>query len=201
MSSASSKLLDSRKFCMLMDVLARTWASKKATDEDKEMRLDAILPFIRQDLEEQTISGILGKAAGQKIREIEASAMAGHELDDDDEPAHAPGAAPTLSSKDYLAQQIAARGSATGSLNAAADIVEAAIKANKWGPSGDMQVNIPKGLVVAGLEACLKARRIPFTSLLVSLPPKQTKIDINSKSAQSGSAGEKTAGWVAVVTK
>lgn len=39
-------LMDSRKFCLLMDDLARTWKDKKAKDEDKEMRLDAVLALV-----------------------------------------------------------------------------------------------------------------------------------------------------------
>lgn len=37
-------LMDSRKFCMAMDDLVRTW--KKGTDQDKELRLDAVLALV-----------------------------------------------------------------------------------------------------------------------------------------------------------
>jgi hypothetical protein len=38
--------MDSRRFCLLMDDLARTWRDKKAKDEDKEFRLAALMLFI-----------------------------------------------------------------------------------------------------------------------------------------------------------
>lgn len=51
----SDKLLDSRRFCLLMDDLARTWRDKKAKDEDKAYRLQAVLDFLG---EQNTICSI-----------------------------------------------------------------------------------------------------------------------------------------------
>lgn len=42
----ASQLMDSRRFCLLMDDLAGTWNKRRATDEDKEFRLQAVLDFI-----------------------------------------------------------------------------------------------------------------------------------------------------------
>ena len=42
----AKSLMDSRKFCLLMDDLAGTWAKKRAPEEDKEYRLQAVLDFL-----------------------------------------------------------------------------------------------------------------------------------------------------------
>lgn len=42
----AKQAMDSRRFCLLMDDLARTWRDKKAKDEDKEFRLTALMLFI-----------------------------------------------------------------------------------------------------------------------------------------------------------
>ena len=42
-------LMDSRRFCTLMDDLATTWKKRGATDEDREFRLEAVLAFLRAD--------------------------------------------------------------------------------------------------------------------------------------------------------
>lgn len=39
----AKQLMDSRRFCLLMDDLAATWSKKRASDEDKEFRLQAVL--------------------------------------------------------------------------------------------------------------------------------------------------------------
>ena len=101
----------------------------------------------------------------------------------------------------YLEARRAERKDPHASLKAAADLVQEAIKAGRWGADGSMMVNIPRTYVVAGLEAILKERRVPFSSLTVSLPPKQQKIDINSASAKSGAIGERTDGWAVILTK
>lgn len=45
--------LDSRKFCMLMDDLARTWRDKKATEQDKEFRLTALFLWLEEQEADQ----------------------------------------------------------------------------------------------------------------------------------------------------
>ncbi len=39
----AKSLLDSRKFCLLATDFAKTWLDKKASEDDKEMRLEAVL--------------------------------------------------------------------------------------------------------------------------------------------------------------
>ncbi len=45
----AKSLLDSRKFCLLATDFAKTWLDKKASEDDKEMRLEAVLGMIRPD--------------------------------------------------------------------------------------------------------------------------------------------------------
>lgn len=42
----AKQAMDSRRFCMLMDDLCATWNKRKASDEDKEFRLAAVLDFV-----------------------------------------------------------------------------------------------------------------------------------------------------------
>ena len=42
----AKSLMDSRKFCLLMDNLAGTWAKKRAPEADKEDQLQAVLDFL-----------------------------------------------------------------------------------------------------------------------------------------------------------
>lgn len=110
----------------------------------------------------------------------------------------------------YLEQQRALRPDPIASLKQAADIVEAAIKENRWDGQGQMQVLLPKRMVVSGLEAILKDRRVPFTKLIVSLPPKNVEISaktfqglhpVADENRMRGAQGEKTAGWAVLVMK
>ncbi len=45
----AKQLLDSRKFCLLMDDLATTWKKRGSTEEDKEYRLAQIIEFLGGD--------------------------------------------------------------------------------------------------------------------------------------------------------
>ena len=110
----------------------------------------------------------------------------------------------------YLESQRALRPDPIASLKQAADIVEAAIKENRWDGQGQMQVLLPKRMVVSGLEAILKDRRVPFTKLIVSLPPKNAEISAKTfqglhpgadENRMRGAQGEKTAGWSVLVMK
>lgn len=42
----AKQLLDSRKFCLLATDFAKTWLDKKASEDDKEMRLEAVLTLL-----------------------------------------------------------------------------------------------------------------------------------------------------------
>lgn len=42
----AKELMDSRRFCLLMDDLAKTWKKRDASDEDKEYRLNAVIEFV-----------------------------------------------------------------------------------------------------------------------------------------------------------
>lgn len=51
----AKQAMDSRRFCLLMDDMARTWRDKKASDEDKEFRLAALLLFFEEkEADEET---------------------------------------------------------------------------------------------------------------------------------------------------
>ncbi|MDE2102488.1 MAG: hypothetical protein KGL39_34900 [Patescibacteria group bacterium] len=122
---------------------------------------------------------------------------------DPDEAAPAP-------AQGYLAARMAERKDPIASLKQAADIVEAAIKENRWDAQGQMQVLLPKGMVVSGLEAILKDRRAAFTKLIVSLPPKNAEISAKTfaglhpgvdEKRMRGAQGERTAGWAVLVMK
>jgi hypothetical protein len=42
----AKQLMDSRRFCLLMDNLCAVWSKKRAADEDKEYQLAEVLKFI-----------------------------------------------------------------------------------------------------------------------------------------------------------
>ncbi len=108
----------------------------------------------------------------------------------------------------YVDAQRKLRRNPNEQLAKAADLIEAAIARGGWDATGVMQVALPKGMAVSGLEAFLRTeRRVAFTKLTVSMPPKGMKMDANgaldlkSAGAVSGAAGEKAAGWVVVLVK
>ncbi len=110
----------------------------------------------------------------------------------------------------YLADRMAERKDPQATLKEAADIVEAALKQGNWSAEGTMSIPIPRGLVVSGLGAILKHRKVNFTDLVVSMPPANTHIPVKSyaglnpdsdEKKMHGAAGERTAGWIVLVTK
>lgn len=121
---------------------------------------------------------------------------AGLLLDDEALPATALG---------YVDRQRALRQSPNVALAKAADVVEAAYKAGAWDGTGVMQIPLPKGMVVSGLESFLRQeRKLAFTKLTVSLPPKGMKLDKNGGLAATSEASiteGKAAGWVVVLVK
>ena len=208
------QLWNDHTFRVLLDDLFRA----RKDNSLGPIRLQAIMDYAER------MAGVEGPSA----QPLTARTMApGFVLDDDDSseeatppipPRSAPSSLPSAKSKkpsasshqkepiaappkSYLEARRAERKDPNASLREAADLVQEAIKAGRWDASGTMVVNIPRTYVVAGLEAILKERRVPFSSLTVSLPPKQQKIDIESASARSGSAGERTGGWAIVLTK
>ena len=44
----AKQLMDSRRFCQLMDDLASTWKKRSSTDEDKAWRLQAVLDHLNE---------------------------------------------------------------------------------------------------------------------------------------------------------
>jgi hypothetical protein len=146
------------------------------------------------------------KAEFKPLLQVKEEALPGGFMGEDD----AAEAAVAPKFVGYLEQQRALRPDPIASLKQAADIVEAAIKENRWDGQGQMQVLLPKRMVVSGLEAILKDRRVPFTKLIVSLPPKNAEISAKTfqglnpgadENRMRGAQGEKTAGWSVLVMK
>lgn len=251
-------LLDSRKFCLIADDFARTWKDKKATDDDKEMRLEAMLGQILGAPSEKTFSEMLkgpeliraaelhlekigpaARTAAQKhlietgqlvgkldpsdtikpkrrytkrkplaepaVEQVKETAPQGGFKLADDEPL-----APKVlqSAIGYVDRQRALRKNPNIELNKAADIVQEAIKKNGWDASGTMQIPLPKGMSIVGLEAVLRERRLAFTAFMTSMPPRNQVIsdsykDISLDQADkiSGGQGHRTGGWVVILTK
>lgn len=194
-------LLDSRKFCLLMDDLARTWKDKKATDEDREMRLDAVLGQLGIDVSPIKSKPLPVVVLKKRIAPVPMSQVdEGYDSDhaprggfvlEDDEPAAKPAkvkkkpgpktkagkAAPKESPIGYVDRQRALRQNPNIELNKMADIIVAAVKAGKWDATGTMQISLPKNASVTGLEALLRERKVVFTQYTASLPMVNQKID------------------------
>lgn len=198
-----SQLWNDHTFRVLLDDLFKA----RRDDQLGPLRLEAIFRYV-----EGTQASLTGRPPAPALKPAKShfpvtekifddavrettkidSGVSAFQLEEAEEPVEA---------KSYLEARRAERQDPEATLKLAADIVQKAVEVGNWTADGTMVVRVPRKYVVSGLQAILKARRVPVSAISCSIAPKKTHIDVTSASAISGSVGEGNGGWDVLVTR